>query len=276
MHLGHRSLLSRLDRAYSTTVLTFEPHPVEVLVPGFRPRLLTTVDERIELLGSLGIERVGILDLRDIRELPPDRFVDDVLVAKAGASEVVVGSDFRFGKDRAGDVELLAELGESRGFSTVVAPLLEGLGGVVSSTHIRALIEEGRAAEAAEVMGSLFRITGPVISGDRRGRDLGFPTVNLEPPSRKVLPADGVYAGYAVVTGERHPAAINVGVRPTFGEGVRLVEAHILDFEDDLYGRTVAIEFAQWLRPELRFDGADTLVAQMTEDVARTRELTDA
>lgn len=273
VHLGHRSLLSLLDQSLLTTVLTFEPHPVEVLVPGTHPRLLTTIDERVDLLATQGIAQVGVLDLNDIRLLSPQDFVVEVLVGRLGAAQVVVGSDYRFGHDRAGDAALLVEMGSDLGFETVVAPLLEGDGGVLSSTKIRNLIAEGRPDEAAAALGSLFRITGEVIPGDRRGRELGFPTANIEPPARKVIPADGVYAAHAVVGQSRYPAAVNVGVRPTFGEGRRLIEAYLLDFEGDLYGQTIAVEFARWLRPEARFDSVDELVVQMNADVEHARAL---
>ena len=273
VHLGHRSLISLLDRVHTPTVLTFEPHPVEVLVPGTHPRLLTTIDERIDLLETLGIEQVGVLHLADCRQLPPEDFVTEILVGRLRAAQVVIGADYRFGHDRAGDAALLEKMGRQFGFETVAAPLMETAGGVVSSTRIRDLIAEGRPDEASACLGSLYRVTGEVVHGDRRGRELGFPTANLEPPARKVLPADGVYAGYAVVDGDRLPAAINVGVRPTFGEGHRLVEAFILDFSGDLYGKVIAVEFAHWLRAELRFDTVESLVDQMNEDVERTRTL---
>lgn len=273
VHLGHRSLLAHLDPSLLTTVLTFEPHPVEVLVPGTHPRLLTTVAERIDLLSRHGVRQVGVLNLADIRHLAPEEFVTEVLVDRLHAAQVVVGADYRFGHDRAGDAALLERMGAELGFQTVVAPLLEEGDGVLSSTRIRNLVAEGRPDEAADALGSLFRITGTVVPGDRRGRELGFPTANIEPPARKVIPADGVYAGYAVVGESRLPAAVNVGVRPTFGENHRLIEAFILDFEGDLYGETVAVEFAHWLRPEARFDSVDDLVVQMNADVERTRAL---
>ena len=274
VHLGHRSLLSLLDPAHTKTVLTFEPHPAEVLVPGTHPRLLTTIDERLELFAALGIGQVGILDLADIRYLPPDAFVAEILAGKVNAAQVVVGEDYRFGRDRTGNAGLLETLGRQHDFETVAVPLMKTDGGIVSSTRIRNLVAEGRPEEAATCMGSLFRVTGPVIHGDKRGRELGFPTANLEPPTRKVLPADGVYAGFAVIDGHRRPAAINVGLRPTFGEGRRLVEAFVLDFDADLYGKVIAVEFAHWLRAELRFESVESLVEQMNRDVARTKELT--
>lgn len=273
VHLGHRSLISLLDRQHTPTVLTFEPHPVEVLVPGTHPRLLTTVDERIDLLGTLGIEQVGVLDLGHIRDLAPEDFITQILIDRLHAAQVVVGADYRFGRDRAGDADLLRNMGAEHGYETLAATLMESAGGVVSSTRIRNLVAEGRPDEASACLGTLFRITGEVVPGDRRGRELGFPTANLSPPTRKVMPADGVYAGFANVDEERIPAAINVGVRPTFGLGHRLVEAHLLDFSGDLYGEVIAIEFAHWLRPEARFDSVDDLVKQMNDDVARARVL---
>lgn len=273
VHLGHRSLLSLLDRDLTPTVLTFEPHPVEVLVPGTHPRLLTTIEERIDLLAALGVERVGVLHLADIRHLAPQDFVTEILVGRLRAAQLVVGADYRFGHDRAGDTALLHTMGREHGFETVSTTLMESAGGVISSTRIRNLVAEGRPDEASACLGSLFRVTGEVVSGDRRGRELGFPTANLEPPERKVLPADGVYAGYAVVEGRRLPAAINVGVRPTFGDSGRLVEAHLLDFSEDLYGKVIAVEFAHWLRSEARFETVEALVDQMHADVAQSRVL---
>ena len=271
VHIGHRSLIRRLDPSLVRTVLTFEPHPVEVLIPGTHPRLLTTLSERVELLAGVGVEQVGVLDLADIRELDPTRFVQEVLVERMGVGQVVAGTDFRFGRNRAGDTTLLTEMGRRYGFVVDLAPLVAGGDEVISSSRIRALVEEGRPAEAAAALGSLFRMTGEVIRGDRRGREIGFPTANMEPPARKALPATGVYAGHATVQGERFTAAINVGVRPTFGGGRLLVESHILDFDRDIYGEEVVVELAQYLRPELRFDRVEDLVDRMTRDVEQTR-----
>jgi riboflavin kinase / FMN adenylyltransferase len=273
VHLGHRSLLKRLDPSLVRTVLTFDPHPVEVLRPGTHPRLLTTVDERLDLLEGAGVDQVGILDLSDIRALDPARFVEEVLVERMGVAQVVAGTDFRFGKDRAGDTDLLIELGKGSGFAVDLAPLVSEGDEVVSSSRIRAMIEEGRPAQAAVALGSLFRLTGEVIRGDGRGREIGFPTANMEPPARKAIPATGVYAGYATVAGERHGAAINVGVRPTFGGGRLLVESYLLDFDRVIYGEEIVVELAHYLRPELRFDRVDDLVDRMGHDVDETRSL---
>jgi riboflavin kinase / FMN adenylyltransferase len=274
VHLGHRSLIRRLDPALARMVLTFEPHPVEVLRPGTHPRLLTTLEERIELFDGAGVDQVGVLDLNDIKEYEPRRFVTEVLVDRLSAKQVVCGGDFRFGRDRAGDPHLLAEMGKGHGFIVDEAPMIVDDGGsVLSSSAIRLLVETGRIAEANRALGSTFQITGEVVKGDQRGTEMGVPTVNLELPERKVVPLFGVYAGFARWDGRRHNAAINVGVRPTFGGGRPLVEAHILDFEGDLYGKALTVEFARYLRPELRFDTTEELMTQMERDIDETRSL---
>jgi riboflavin kinase / FMN adenylyltransferase len=273
VHIGHRSLLATLRPTMIRTVLTFDPHPLEVLRPGTHPRLLTTLPERVTLLGVAGVECVGVLDLAAIKELAPETFVTDVLVSTLQVGHVVVGEDFRFGKDRSGDVTLLTALGAEMSFEVETIPILDRGGEAVSSSRIRHLIEQGDVGEAAQLLGSRFTVRGTVVDGDKRGRAIGFPTANLRPPAQKVIPASGVYAGMAVVAGESHQAAINVGVRPTFGGGELLVEAFILDFEDDLYGKEIAIEFVERLRPELAFDDVSQLVEAMHEDVARARSI---
>lgn len=273
VHRGHRALIQRLDRASDTTVLTFEPHPVEVLMPGTLPRLITTIDERIDLLEGTGLTQVGILDLREIKELQPHEFVEEILVKRVGMRHLVLGPDFRFGKNRAGDVALLQQLGDLHGFEVEVVDLIEGENGPLSSSGIRLLIEEGKPAEAARAMTSRFKLTGPVVHGDKRGAAIGFPTANLRPPDRKVVPAKGVYAGYAHVRGVAASAAVNVGVRPTFGGGELLIEAYVIEFERDLYGEDLTIEFVEYLRPELDFEDIDSLVAQMRLDVEQTTRL---
>ncbi|MCI0543044.1 MAG: bifunctional riboflavin kinase/FAD synthetase [Actinobacteria bacterium] len=274
VHIGHRSLLDTLGHDMARTVLTFDPHPVEVLRPGTHPRLLTTITERVALFEGLGIDHVGVLDLHDVKEMAPEAFVEKVLVDKAGVRRLVTGADFRFGKDRTGDVTLLQQMGADHGFEVVVASLVSDDAGVVSSSRIRALIEEGRPTEAGRALGAPFRLTGTVIHGDRRGRLLGFPTANIAPPARKVIPAPGVYAGAVDVRGRLLPAAINVGVRPTFGIGGLVVEAHILDFDTEIYGERIGVELVSYLRPEIAFADPDQLVAQMKNDVEEVRSST--
>ena len=273
VHRGHRELLARLDPTMNRTVLTFDPHPVEVLKPGTPPRLLTTIEERVALLGEAGIETVGVLDLNEIKDLEAADFVREVLVVGLGIGHLVVGEDFRFGKDRTGDVALLTRFGDELGFRVEKIPLVARDGVPLSSSRIRALVETGDVASAADLLGSWFQLEDEVVHGDERGRDLGFPTANMRPPKRKVIPATGVYSCFAVVEEVRHDAAVNVGVRPTFGGGELLVEAHILDFAADIYGRTLTLEFVDYTRPELAFSDVEELVSRMGEDVARTREV---
>lgn len=271
VHVGHRVILDRLQsRPHPSIVVTFDPHPAEVLSPGTNPRLITTIDERIALLDVAAIDTVAVLDLAEIRYLEPEEFVTRVLVSRLGVGYLVVGADFRFGRDRAGDCEFLIEAGAREGFEVDVVELVQS-GGVVSSSRIRRLIEEGDVAGAAGLLGSRYRLSNVVVGGERRGRDLGFPTANLKPPERKVLPGHGIYSAWAHLEGETHPAAVNVGVRPTFGGSELLIEANILDFDREIYGSILTLEFVERLRPELEFDTVDSLVNAMKADVAQVR-----
>jgi riboflavin kinase/FMN adenylyltransferase len=273
VHHGHRLILGRLVAApFPSTVLTFDPHPAEVLSPGTHPRLITTVEERIELMHGVGVDSVGVLDLTEIRHLEPEQFVTQVLMAKLGTRLIVVGSDFQFGRNRAGDTEFLRQAGETHGFEVDVVDLVES-GRVISSSRVRSLIEEGEVAAAAALLGSRYRLSNVVVPGDRRGKTLGFPTANLQPPARKVIPGRGIYAAFAHLGGETLAAAVNVGVRPTFGGGELLIEAFILDFDRDIYGSVMDLEFVERLRPELEFDNPEALVEAMNLDVARVRQV---
>jgi riboflavin kinase/FMN adenylyltransferase len=273
VHHGHRMILGRLVAApFPSTVLTFDPHPAEVLSPGTNPRLITTVEERIELMRGVGVDSVGVLDLSEIRHLEPEQFVTQVLVAKLGVRLIVVGSDFQFGRDRAGDSEFLRQAGEAHGFDVDVVDLVES-GRVISSSRVRHLIEEGEVATAATLLGSRYRLSNVVVPGDQRGKAMGFPTANLEPPARKVIPGNGIYAAFAHAGAEPLAAAVNVGVRPTFGGTKTLIEAFILDFDRDIYGSVLELEFVERLRPELEFASVEALVEAMNEDVARVRQV---
>jgi riboflavin kinase/FMN adenylyltransferase len=273
VHLGHRALLGRLDDSMIRTVLTFDPHPVEVLRPGTPPRLITTIGERIALLDDAGVECVGVLDLAEIKDQTPREFVEGVLVDKLHVGHLVVGEDFRFGRDRSGEVEMLAALGLELGFEVETIGLVADSEAAVSSSRIRELIETGKVSAASALLDSWFTVTNTVIDGDKRGREIGFPTANIHPPDRKVVPARGVYSCFATVRGVRHDAAVNVGVRPTFGGGDLLIEAFIFDFSEDIYGADLTLEFVEHTRPELEFSGVDTLVAQMERDVAESRSV---
>jgi riboflavin kinase/FMN adenylyltransferase len=266
VHLGHRAVISGND-----TVLTFEPHPLIVLHPEAAPRLLTSLEVKAELIASLGVQELVVIPFdRDFAARTPQEFVDSILVEQLGATHVSVGENFRFGHDAAGDTALLAA--DPR-FSTRIVPLVEADGEVVSSRRIRALLAGGEVTEAGRLLGAPFRLRGEVVSGDQRGRTLGFPTANLVPDEQLVCPGHGVYA---CVAGD-HLAAVNVGVRPTFeSDRGLLVEAYLLDFSGDLYGQALTLEFRARLRGEARFESVEALIEQMGDDIDRTRELLGA
>ena len=276
VHVGHQQVIANLVERCTADgiqagVLTFEPHPVEVLAPGKAPPLLTTVSRRIELCRELGVDWVGLLDLRDIRTMAPEEFMTEVLVERASARLVAVGHDFRFGHGRAGDVPLLVGRGSALGFDVAVVDLLAEGNAPISSTRIRGLVTDGDVAAAAVLLGRAHRVSGEVIRGDARGRELGYPTANLAAGGSVAMPADGIYAvrvGGAVTA----DGVASIGVRPTFGDhGVRLLEVHLFDTDADLYGAVVDVDFVQRLRGEQRFDNVDALVAQMDDDAARAR-----
>ena len=263
VHLGHREVIAGAD-----TVLTFDPHPVSVVSPQHTPKLLTTPARKAELIASLGVQEMVVIPFdAEFAKRSADEFVDDVLVGALGARSVAIGENFRFGHKAQGDPKLLK--GDER-FATTVHPLLEVDGEIVSSSHIRGLILAGELAEARRLLGAAFKLCGGVVHGDERGRELGFPTANIVPDEAFVCPGHGVYACLA----DGHPAAVSIGVRPTFKTGRgELIEAYLLDFDGDLYGQELCLEFLERLRGERRFDTAEALVEQMHRDVARTREL---
>jgi riboflavin kinase/FMN adenylyltransferase len=263
VHLGHREVIRGSD-----TVLTFEPHPLRVVRPEAAPKLLTSLDVKAELIEQLGVdELVGIPFDEAFAHQSPHQFIDHVLVDRLRATHVSVGENFRFGHRAAGDTALLAADGR---FELRVVPLLEVDGEIVSSSHIRALVLAGEMELATRFLGAPFQLRGEVVEGDRRGRELGFPTANIVPDEALVCPGHGVYVAHA----GGGCAAVSVGVRPTFGTGrAALVEAYLLDRDVDLYGQTLSVDFLQRLRGERRFESVDALVEQMRSDVERTREL---
>ncbi|MFD9945839.1 bifunctional riboflavin kinase/FAD synthetase [Nonomuraea sp. NPDC059023] len=287
VHRGHRRVVSRAvevaeERGLRSVALTFEPHPAEVVRPGSHPPRLTSARRRAELLTELGVDAVEVLEFSlDVSRLTPADFAEQVLADRLRAVSVVVGANFAFGHKAAGDVETLRALGEKYDFSVEVVPLVEG----VSSTAIRELLAGGDVATAAHELGRPHRVEGVVVRGYQRGRQLGFPTANVETPPHTAIPADGVYAGWlqcvavgnlpALYEGCRWPAAISVGTNPTF-EGVpRTVEAYALDRDDlELYGAHVAVDFAARLRGNTKFDSIEALVAQIHADVDEARRLT--
>ena len=263
VHLGHREVIRGND-----TVLTFDPHPLSVVAPQAVPKLLDSPAIKRDLIAGLGVEELVTIPFdREFASKSADEFVDDVLVEKLGATHVSVGENFRFGKGAKGDPTLLKAHSE---FETRVVPLVEVENETVSSTHIRGLVAAGDVERAARFLGAPFMLEGEVVTGDKRGRELGFPTANIVPADQLAHPGHGVYAAWA----HGQMAAVNVGVRPTFetGRGL-LVEAYLIDFDADLYGQTLRIAFAKRLRGERRFESADTLVKQMERDVEDAREV---
>jgi riboflavin kinase/FMN adenylyltransferase len=263
-------------------VITFDPHPDEVIRPGSHPPFLTTPRRQAELLAGLGADAVFVLPFSlEFSRLSPDEFVRIVLSDRLHAAAVVVGDDFRFGHKAAGDVSLLAQLGEKYDFTTEGVPLLVAGGVTMSSTYIRGRLAAGDVTGAAAALGRPHRVEGVVVRGHMRGRALGFPTANLETPPHTATPADGVYAGALISLDldgaeiARWPAAISVGTNPTFDGTDRTVEAYALDRDDlDLYGTHAAIEFTARLRGNEKFDSVQALIAQMREDVDLARALT--
>jgi riboflavin kinase / FMN adenylyltransferase len=272
VHVGHREVISGSD-----SVLTFDPHPVSVVAPQHTPRLLTTLQRKSELIASLGVQELIVIPFDAVfARRSADEFIGDVLVGALGAEQVSIGENFRFGHKAQGDPRLLKAAGR---FLTVVHPILEMDGEIVSSSRIRGLVLAGDVREANRLLGAPFQLRGEVVHGDERGRELGFPTANLIPDEALACPGHGVYAcraaGPASVLGM--PAAVSIGVRPTVQTGRgELIEAYVVDFEGDLYGSTLQLDFIARLRGERHFDKPAALVEQMHLDVQRTRELVSA
>jgi riboflavin kinase / FMN adenylyltransferase len=263
VHLGHRAVIEGED-----TVLTFEPHPLEILHPAATPKLIMPFALKRDVIDGLGVEELVVIPFdREFSEIEADGFIEQVLIEKLGASNVSVGENFRFGAKAKGDPELLASREE---FETRVVPLVEVDGETVSSTRIRGLLAAGEVDAALRCLGAPYLLEGTVVTGDQRGRELGFPTANIVPDDRLVIPGHGVYAAFA----NGMPAAVNVGVRPTFetGRGV-LIEAYVIDHDEDLYGQNLRVAFIERLRGEKRFESVEELVAQMQLDVKEAAEV---
>jgi riboflavin kinase/FMN adenylyltransferase len=291
VHQGHQRIIARTadiaaGLGLPLVVITFDPHPAEVIRPGTHPVLLCTAARRAELLAGLGADAVCIMPFTlEFSRLDPQEFVRLVLVDRLHAATVAVGENFRFGHRAAGDVALLAELGEKYGFTAEAMPLLRDDGIKISSSLIRQKLADGDVTGAAGDLGRPHRVEGVVVSGQRRGRALGFPTANLETYPYTAIPADGVYAGWLSTLGEREgqeyegerwPAAISVGTNPTFDGQDRVVEAYALDRDDlELYGVHVGVDFAARLRGMERFGSAAALIDQMRRDVDQARAITE-
>ena len=279
VHRGHQLLIGRAvavarERGLPAVLVTFDPHPAELVRPGSHPAQLTTLRRRADLAAELGIDAVCVLPFTpELLRTEPAAFVHHVLVERLHAAAVVVGQNFRFGHRGAGDVALLTELGQRFGFAVEGLGLTGDDGVTFSSTYIRACIDAGDVAAAAAALGRPHRVEGVVVHGARRGRDLGFPTANIATAPHTALPADGIYAGRFAIGGRLLPTAISVGTNPTFQGRVRTVEAYVLDVDEDFYGHAVAVDLVARLRGQEHYDDVDALITQMHADVARTREI---
>lgn len=287
LHRGHQQIIARArqlatERGLPTVLVTFTPHPSEVVRPGSHPPQLTTNTRKAELAAELGVDVVVFLPFTlEFSKLSPEEFIHEAVVAELHADAVMVGENFRFGHRAAGDVAMLADLGRRWGFDAEGVTLLTEAGRPISSTYIRSCVEAGDMAAAAHALGRAHRLDGVVVRGDQRGRQLGYPTANVRTASFAAVPADGIYAGRVVRIDEwgntlarpALPAAISVGSNPTFEGRHRSVEAFVLDFEGDLYGQNLGVEFVSRLRGMVKFDSIDDLITQMAADVVQTRQL---
>jgi riboflavin kinase / FMN adenylyltransferase len=291
VHLGHRAVIAEVRRraarrGLATAVVTFDRHPASVVRPESAPRLLTDLDQKLELLAETGVDYCLVITFDEARSREPaDEFVREVLVGCLAARVVVVGDDFHFGHRRAGNVEMLRTMGADLGFEVDGLDLVGSDGRPaadadrVSSTRIRHALAEGELAVANELLGRPHEVRGVVARGDKRGRELGFPTANVSVPGDILLPADGIYAGwFERADGSVHPTAISLGRRPTFYAEAHasLLEAHLLDFDGGLYDEHVKVRFVAWLRGEAKFDSVDELVAQIERDCDEARRVLGA
>ncbi len=279
VHYGHQRIIARaVERARElgvpSVVMTFDPHPSEVIRPGTHPAVLTSQRYRADLVEACGADVVLVVPFTaHFAKQSPAEFVHEVLVERLHVKSVVVGRNFRYGHKVAGDIDSLTQDGRRFGFN-VEAVELEGTDETTwSSTYVRTCVAAGDIASANAALGREHRVEGVVVRGDQRGRELGYPTANLEPTAFSAVPADGIYAGRLVRRGEQLPAAISIGTNPTFAGTQRRVEAYVLDFDGDLYGEHVALTFTARLRDTIRFDTLEPLIAQMAQDVERTREV---
>jgi len=294
VHRGHAELIARAVKAgrargVPTVLMTFDPHPMEVVFPGSHPAQLTTLPRRAELAEELGIDVFLVMPFTtDFMKLTPERYIHELLVERLHVLDVVVGENFTFGKKAAGNVATLRKVGHRLGFAvesvSLVAEEHDAQTVTFSSTYIRACVDAGDVVAAAEALGRPHRVEGVVVRGEGRGRDLGYPTANVAPPMYSAIPADGVYAAWFTVlgpglgtgsvrTGRRHPAAVSIGTNPTFSGRTRTVEAFVLDTDADLYGQHVAVDFVARLRGQRKFDSVDKLIEAMGRDTDKARTI---
>ena len=297
VHRGHAEIIARAVKAgrargVPTVLMTFDPHPMEVVFPGSHPAQLTTLARRAELVEELGVDVFLVVPFTpDFMKLTPDRYIHELLVERLHVVEVVVGENFTFGKKAAGNVDTLRKAGERLGFAvdgvSLVAEQHQSETVTFSSTYVRACVDAGDVVAATEALGRPHRVEGVVVRGDGRGKGLGYPTANVAPPMHSAIPADGVYAAWftvlghgsgtgSVVRGERHLAAVSVGTNPTFSGRTRTVEAFVLDTSADLYGQHVAVDFVARIRGQKKFASVDDLIEAMGRDTGKARTILDA
>ena len=277
VHAGHQQIIDIAKHQGDVTVMTFDPHPASVIAPGRTPTQLVTVKDRIKLLKKAGATEVDVVNFnKEFSQLSPDQFIEDILVGRFAAEHVVIGENFNFGYKAQGTPKYLSEVGSKYGFGVSIVKLHEDRGSTISSSRIRNLIIDGQIDRANELLTRNFYLKGPVIHGEKRGREIGYPTANIGLTSLATIPADGVYAGWLSVGENRWPAAISIGTNPTFpGVRGRQVEAYALDQVGlELYDQEGKIEFGYRLRDTLKFDGLAPLLEQMKKDCDKARELT--
>jgi riboflavin kinase/FMN adenylyltransferase len=277
VHLGHQQIISSARDHGDVTVITFDPHPISVVAPERTPTQLISLKDRIELLKSAGANSVEVINFtKEFSQLSADQFIEDVLVGRFAAEHVVIGQNFNFGHKAQGTPKYLAQVGPKYGFDVNIVKLAEDRGSAISSTRIRSLIIDGQIERANELLTRNFYLSGPVVHGEKRGREIGYPTANIGLEKLATIPADGVYAGWLTVENQRWPAAISIGTNPTFaGVRGRQVEAYAIDEVGlDLYDKVAKVEFGFRLRDTLKFDGLAPLLDQMKIDCDQARKLT--
>lgn len=278
LHLGHQELIRMVmararETGAASMVVTFRPHPLKILCPEKCPPLISIYEEKIKLIGDLGVDvLVKIPFTLEFAGMPPETFVRDILCRRLGAREIFVGANYRFGRARQGTVQTLHELGQDCGFVVREVEQIALGGEVISSTKIRHLLRDGEVAHASRLLGRDYAITGVVIRGDGRGRTLGFPTANVA-PKHEIVPAHGVYAVRLLVRDRFYAGIANIGVRPTFGKEKLSIEAFLFDFDEDLYGEEISVFFLERIREEQKFSGVEALISQIHQDIERAREL---
>ena len=277
VHAGHQQIIATAKHQGDVTVMTFDPHPTSVIAPERTPTQLVNIKDRIELLKQAGATAVEVVNFnKDFSQLSPDQFIEDILIGRFSAEHVVIGENFNFGFKAQGTPKYLTEVGPKYGFGVSIVKLHEDWGSTISSSRIRNLIIDGQIERANELLTRNFYLKGPVVHGEKRGREIGYPTANIGLNSLATIPADGVYAGWLSVGEDRWAAAISIGTNPTFpGVRGRQVEAYALDQVGlDLYDQEAKIEFGYRLRDTLKFDGLPPLLEQMKKDCDQARELT--